>query len=102
MNNSSKACLLKLCRDENVRAFIDQDHSVFQLGSGIRNGIEVAYHGITTLLDMHPDWIAWKLDVSNAYGSMNREHAQSATARFFPSQAPPAKLQVRADHCLLP
>ena len=37
---------------------------------------------------MHPDWIAWKLDVSNAYGSMNRKHAQSATARFFPSQAP--------------
>jgi hypothetical protein len=43
-----------------------------QFGAAIKGNYEIVIHNIKCTLDLHPNWIAFQLDVANAFNSLSR------------------------------
>eukprot|EP00973_Karenia_brevis_P032374 4462653-Karenia_brevis.AAC.1 len=43
-----------------------------QVAVGIPSGITLLVFGVRTLLELHPDWVAIRIDLRNAYNEIKR------------------------------
>ena len=63
----------------------------YQLGCGVPNGTDTTCMTVQSILDLHPDWIAIKLDVRNAFNTFERNRTwplvQSITPTLYPLYA---------------
>ena len=87
LRTASTARVRTLTHTDYAQAFLRPDLRVFQLGSGVKAGVEGAFHMVRLLLDTNPDWIGIKGDCSNGYNSPDTTCMLAAVARLFPSQS---------------
>ena len=43
-----------------------------QVAIGVRSGISLLVFGVRAFLELHPDWVAIKIDIRNAYNEIKR------------------------------
>jgi hypothetical protein len=87
LRTASTARVRTLTHADYAKVFLRPDLRVFQLGSGVKAGVEAAFHLVRLLLDANPDWICIKGDCSNGYNSPDATCMLAAVARLFPSQS---------------
>ena len=55
-----------------LRSHFENLLSPHQYGVGVRGGCEMVVHGLRAVLDLHPDWIVFQVDIANAFNSVER------------------------------
>jgi hypothetical protein len=62
------ACLVRLYVYSFVMCFFHM--SPHQFGVAIKGGYKVVVHNIRTVLDVHLDWVVFKVDVTNVFNTI--------------------------------